>query len=147
MMIIKNIKISSRGKTKMKSDFGDEDASLAYFDHFKPHLVGNNKLKDLTLSAHGYHKNDRNAPKLSILDLITYYLIEIKKQSLKEAQKHRNDTGLDLKQNEELKEDEVLWVLGTPAVWDDMSRGAFKNCVINAGMKYHELGLEPEFAL
>eukprot|EP01084_Bolivina_argentea_P251817 422496_1 len=141
-------KEKNKGKRKMKNDFGDQHASVAYFDHFKPHILTNNKLnKNTFIYANDYDNQDRNAPKLSIFDLITYYLIEIKKQSLKEAQKHRNDAGLDLEQNEELKEDEVLWVLGTPAVWDDSSRGAFKRCVVTAGMNHHNIGLEPEFAL
>eukprot|EP01084_Bolivina_argentea_P251818 422497_1 len=138
-------KLDKKGLQKL--DFY-KDAKLVYFDHFKPHLLGSDRLnKDKYMYPIGYDKTDRNAPKLSILDLVTYSLIEIKNQSLKEAGTLRQESGIDFKDNEELKEDEVFWVLGTPAVWDDMSRGAFKNCVINAGMKYHEIGLEPEFAL
>eukprot|EP01083_Nonionella_stella_P153163 491692_1 len=124
-------------KEKLKKKFGDEHIKLAYFKHFKPHLVGDDPLqKDKYIWS-----TDKSA-KLSIFDLITYSLVVIKKQAMIEAERFRRDEDLDLDGNQELKEDEVLWVISTPSVWDDTSRGAFKDCVINAGMIHHLIGLE-----
>eukprot|EP01083_Nonionella_stella_P153161 491688_1 len=124
-------------KKKLKKKFGDEHIKLAYFKHFKPHLVGDDPLR-----KDRYVWSTDKSAKLSIFDLITHSLIEIKKQAMAEAGRFRRDEDLDLDGNQELKEDEVLWVISTPSVWDDTSRGAFKDCVINAGMIHHLIGLE-----
>eukprot|EP01084_Bolivina_argentea_P251819 422503_1 len=93
----------------------------AFFKHFKPHLVGDDPLrKDKFI-----YSTDKSV-KLSIFDLITYSLIAIKNQAMKEVIQFRKDEVF-----EELEEDEILWALSTPSVWDDTSRGAFKECVIN----------------
>eukprot|EP01083_Nonionella_stella_P070010 187030_1 len=127
---------------KLKKKFGDERIKLAYFKHFKPHLVGDDPLR-----KDKYIWSVDKSAKLSILDLITYSLIEIKTQAMIEAERVRRDEDLDLEGDQALKEDEILWALSTPSIWDDASRGAFKKCVINAGMTDHVIGLEPEFAL
>eukprot|EP01083_Nonionella_stella_P231682 817945_1 len=127
---------------KLKKKFGDEHIKLAYFKHFKPHLVGDDPLR-----KDKYIWSVDKSAKLSIFDLITYSLIEIKKQAMIEAERVRRDEDLDLEGDQALKEDEILWALSTPSIWDDASRGAFKKCVINAGMTDHVIGLEPEFAL
>eukprot|EP01083_Nonionella_stella_P300520 1026470_1 len=135
-------KDKNKAARKLKKKFGDEHIKLAYFKHFKPHFVGDDPLQ-----KDKYIWSTDNSAKLSIFDLITHSLIQIKKQAMMEAERVRRDTHLDLEGNQELKEDEVLWVISTPSVWDDTSRGAFKECVLNAGMIHHLIGLEPEFAL
>eukprot|EP01083_Nonionella_stella_P070009 187029_1 len=127
---------------KLKKKFGDERIKLAYFKHFKPHLVGDDPLR-----KDKYIWSVDKSAKLSILDLITYSLIEIKTQAMIEAERFRGDSRLDLEGKKALKEDEILWTLSTPSIWDDTSRGAFKECAIDAGMTHHVIGLEPEFAL
>eukprot|EP01084_Bolivina_argentea_P267264 453627_1 len=135
-------KDKNKAARKLKKKFGDEHIKLAYFKHFKPHLVGDDPLR-----KDKYIWSVDKSAKLSILDLITYSLIEIKTQAMIEAERFRGDSRLDLEGKKALKEDEILWTLSTPSIWDDASRGAFKKCVINAGMTDHVIGLEPEFAL
>eukprot|EP00484_Ammonia_sp_Unknown_P012626 CAMPEP_0197058086 /NCGR_PEP_ID=MMETSP1384-20130603/103952_1 /TAXON_ID=29189 /ORGANISM="Ammonia sp." /LENGTH=684 /DNA_ID=CAMNT_0042492713 /DNA_START=67 /DNA_END=2121 /DNA_ORIENTATION=- len=119
--------------------FGGND--LAYFEHFKPHLMGKDALmKDKLV------KSTDGSTEMSIMELFELSLVEIKKQAMKEADRMRKDHKLDAVATD-LREDEILWALSTPSVWDDTARGAFKECAVNAGMINHVIGLEPEFAL
>eukprot|EP01083_Nonionella_stella_P154044 495829_1 len=67
---------------KLKKKFGDEHIKLAYFKHFKPHLVGDDPLQ-----KDKYIWSTDNSAKLSIFDLITHSLIQIKKQAMMEAER------------------------------------------------------------
>eukprot|EP01084_Bolivina_argentea_P251527 421873_1 len=112
-----------------KSQEKKEADQYMYFEHFKPKLYNKDKLQKNALVTASDGKST-----LPLFELITKSLIYIMSHTRNYINDFNKLAGFELITNEQ-----ILWLVSVPSMYDENSTEAMNYCAQKAGMKYFEL--------